>query len=66
VTYHYCHPTADDLRRRVSKFQATTNQDPYAVADRLVVKDHLDPEEENYASQTRRGLTHDKVPTLAF
>ena len=46
VTYHYCHPTADDLRRRVSEFQATINQDPYAVADRLVVKDHLDPEEE--------------------
>jgi transposase len=46
VTYHYCHPTADDLRRRVSEFQATINPDPYAVADRLVVKDHLDPEEE--------------------
>jgi hypothetical protein len=46
VTYHYCHPTADDLRRRVSKFQATINRDPYAVADRLVVKDHLGPEEE--------------------
>jgi transposase len=46
VTYHYCHPTANDLRRRVNEFQATINQDPYAVADRLVVKDHLDPEEE--------------------
>ena len=46
VTYHYCHPTADDLRRRVGEFQAAINQDPYAVADRLVVKDHLDPEEE--------------------
>jgi transposase len=46
VTYHYCHPTADDLRRRVSEFQATINQDPDAVADRLAVKDHLDPEEE--------------------
>jgi transposase len=46
VTYHYCHPTADDLRRRVGQFEADINQDPYAVADRLVVKDHLDPEEE--------------------
>ena len=46
VTDHYRHPTADDLRRRIGKFQATINQDPYAVADRLVVKDHLDPEEE--------------------
>jgi hypothetical protein len=46
VTYHYCHPSADDLRRRIGAFEAGINQDPYAVADRLVVKDHLDPEEE--------------------
>jgi len=46
VTYHYCHPTSEDLRRRVGEFEADINQDPYAVADRLVVKDHLDPEEE--------------------
>jgi transposase len=46
VTYHYCHPTADDLRRRVGEFEADINRDPYAVADRLVVKDHLDPEAE--------------------
>jgi transposase len=46
VTCHYCHPTSDDLRRRVDEFEADINQDPYAVADRLVVKDRLDPEEE--------------------
>ena len=46
VTYHHCHATADDLTRRVAAFEATTNQDPYAVANRLWVKDHLDPEEE--------------------
>ena len=46
VTYHYCHPTADDLRRRAADFEARVNQDPYAVADRLWVKDHLDPDEE--------------------
>jgi transposase len=46
VTAHYCHPTADDLRRRVSAFEADINRKPYAVADRLVVKDRLDPEEE--------------------
>ena len=46
VTYHHCHATAQDLIRRVAAFEATVNQDPYAVADRLWVKDHLDPEEE--------------------
>jgi transposase len=46
VTYHYCHPTSEDLRRRVGAFEAEINQDPCAVADRLIVKDRLDPEEE--------------------
>lgn len=46
VTYHHCHPTRDDMIQRVAAFEATVNQDPYVVADRLWVKDHLDPEEE--------------------
>ena len=46
VTYHHCHATVDDLTRRVAAFEAQVNQDPCAVADRLWVKDHLDPEEE--------------------
>jgi transposase len=46
VTYHHCHPTSDALRRRVAECQAGINRDPYAIADRLWVKDHLDPEEE--------------------
>src|SRR4029450_5107629 len=46
VTYHYCHPTAEDLSRRVAAFEARLNQDACAVADRLWVKDHLDPDEE--------------------
>ena len=46
VTSHHCHRTADDLCRRAADFEARINQDPYAVADRLWVKDHLDPEEE--------------------
>jgi hypothetical protein len=46
VTYHHCHSTADDLRRRVTEFQTRINQDPDAVADRLWVKDQLDPDEE--------------------
>ena len=46
VTYHHCHPTAEDLIRRVAAFEADVNADPCAVADRLWVKDHLDPEDE--------------------
>ena len=46
VTYHHCHPTAEDLTRRVAVFERRVNADPYAVADRLWVKDQLNPEEE--------------------
>lgn len=46
VTYHHCHATAEDLIRRVAAFAARINQNPCAVADRLWVKDHLDPDEE--------------------
>ncbi|PPQ34291.1 hypothetical protein CCS01_11585 [Rhodopila globiformis] len=46
VTYHHCHATAEDLIRRVAASEAAVNADPCAVADRLWVKDHLDPEEE--------------------
>src|SRR3954469_14169697 len=46
VTYHHCHATAEDLIRRVAAFEAKVNADPCVVADRLWVKDHLDPEEE--------------------
>ena len=40
------HRTAEDLSRRVAAFEARLNQDPCTVADRLWVKDRLDPEEE--------------------
>jgi transposase len=46
VTYHHCHASAQDLMRRVGAFEAEVNQDPCALADRLWVKDHLDPDEE--------------------
>ena len=46
VTYHHCHRTAEDLSRRVAAFEARLNQNPCTVADRLWVKDRLDPEEE--------------------
>ena len=46
VTYHHCHASAEDLTRRVADFEARLNGDPLVVADRLWVKDHLDPDEE--------------------
>lgn len=56
VTYHHCHASADDLKRRVAGFEARINRDPYEIADRLWVRDQLDPDKENYGSQTRHGL----------
>jgi hypothetical protein len=46
VTYHHCHASTEDLARRVGRFEAALNQNPYAVADRLWVKDQPNPEEE--------------------
>jgi transposase len=46
VTYHHCHATAEDLTQRIVAFEVQVNQEPCIVADRLWVKDHLDPEEE--------------------
>jgi transposase len=46
VTYHHCHATAEDLTRCVAAFESRVNADPYAIADRLWVKDQLIPDEE--------------------
>ena len=46
VTDHHCHASAEDLIRRVADFAVRLNAGPLVVADRLRVKDHLDPEEE--------------------
>jgi transposase len=46
VTYHHCHASAEDLIRRVDTFEVRLNRDPLVIADRLWVKDHLDPDEE--------------------
>jgi transposase len=46
VTSHHCHASADDLTRRAADFEARLNRDPFVIADRLWVKDQLDPEEE--------------------
>ncbi len=46
VAYHHGHAGAEDLTRRVAAFEARLNRDPFVIADRLRVKDHLDPDEE--------------------
>src|SRR3954463_7556345 len=46
VTDHPCHASADDLTRRVADFEARLNREPFVIADRLWVKDTLNPEEE--------------------
>ncbi len=46
VTYHHCHASADDLTRRAADFETRLNQEPFVIADRLWVKDQLDPDEE--------------------
>jgi transposase len=46
VTYQHCHATADDLIRRVAAFEKRVNASPYLLADRLWVRDRLDPAEE--------------------
>ena len=46
VTYNHCHDTCQELIERVAAFEQRINKDLYAIADRLWVKDELDPEEE--------------------
>ncbi|MBF0427961.1 MAG: IS630 family transposase [Magnetococcales bacterium] len=46
VTYFFCHSTSRELIDRVTKFQDDINQTPCQLADRLWVKDSLDPEVE--------------------
>src|SRR5262249_39368283 len=42
----HCHDTAAELIARVAAFVEEINREPYRLADRLWVKDELDPEEE--------------------
>jgi transposase len=46
VTYHHCHASPTELTDRVDAFRQRVNANPCALADRLWVKDHLDPDEE--------------------
>jgi transposase len=46
VTYNHCHDTCQELLERVEAFEQRINKDLYVLADRLWVKDELDPQEE--------------------
>jgi transposase len=46
VTDHPCPASAEDLTRRGADFEVRLNREPFVVADRLWVKDTLDPDEE--------------------
>jgi len=52
VTYHTCYDQEEELIAQVDRFQARINADPMAIADRLWVKSHLDPEEEKLRVST--------------
>ena len=52
VTYHHCHASAEDLIRRVDTFEVRLNRDPFVIADRLWIKDHLAPDEEKLQFST--------------
>lgn len=46
VTFDQCHEELKELRERIALFEADIHNEPFAVADRLVVKTVLDPHEE--------------------
>lgn len=52
VTYHTCYDQKADLIAQVDRFQARINEDPIAIADRLWVKSHLNPDEEKLRVST--------------
>lgn len=52
VTYHTCYDSKADLKAQVARFQQRINATPLAIADRLWVKSHLNPEEEKLRFST--------------
>lgn len=59
-----CHASAADLVTAVAAFRERINQDPCALADRLWVKDHLNPEEEALRLVARGVTGKIMVPEL--
>ena len=47
LTAHHCHDSVAELIQRAADFAAALNLDPSTLADRLLVRSHLDPIEEN-------------------
>src|SRR4051794_41914906 len=45
VTDHHCHASAEDLTRRGADFEGRLKREPFVIADRLLVKDILHPQE---------------------
>jgi transposase len=52
ITYHTCYETKSELISQAEDFQQKINAEPYALADRLWVKDRLDPDEEKLRVST--------------
>ena len=52
MTYHACYTSTAALKQQVEQFQQQINANPLALADRLWVKSHLDPEEEKLRVST--------------
>ncbi len=52
VTYHVCYPKKSALKAQVQNFEQRINADPLAVADRLWVTTHLDPDVEKLRVST--------------
>jgi transposase len=46
LTYHICYDSQQELIDAVSVFQSQINANPIAISDRLWVKKHLEPDEE--------------------
>ena len=53
VTYHACYPKKSVLKAQVQNFEQRINADPLAVADRLWVTTHLEPDVENHGALIR-------------
>ena len=52
VTYHICHRTRTEWIERVGDFARRINDDPIAIADRLWVTTHLEPNVEKLRVST--------------
>ncbi|BDI18913.1 hypothetical protein ANSO36C_47150 [Nostoc cf. commune SO-36] len=52
VTYHTYYQSFTELIEQVHLFEQDINSNPFAIGDRLWVKNHLDPDEEKLQVST--------------